>query len=134
MPLAARYKRFVLALAALCCVQPGATIAQEPEEETPEPRRSGLIPIPIFYYTPETSFAFGAAVQYYFRPAEADVTSRPSTLVPVFVYTTRNQVTAEFNSELWWDQEANHFFGFAVYSRFPDKFYGIGNDTSQDDE
>ena len=47
MPRAVRHKRFVLALAVLCCVPPGATFAQETEEEAPEPKRSGLIPIPV---------------------------------------------------------------------------------------
>lgn len=131
---AIRQKRFVLALAALCCMLPGNTLAQETEEEAPEAKRSGLIPIPVLYYTPETKLAFGVAAQYYFRPAGADSTARPSTLTPVFIYTTNGQVTAEFNSDLWWSREEYHFTGYAGYSKFPDKFYGIGNETSQDDE
>ncbi|UCC83977.1 MAG: BamA/TamA family outer membrane protein [Gemmatimonadota bacterium] len=134
MPHAVREKRFVLALAVLCCMPPGKTLAQEAEEEVPEPKRSGLIPIPVLYYTPETKLAFGVAAQYYFRPAGAGLEARPSTLTPVLVYTTNSQVTAEFYSDLWRNQDKYHFNGYAGYSKFPDKFYGIGNDTSQDDE
>ncbi|NIN72201.1 MAG: BamA/TamA family outer membrane protein [Gemmatimonadetes bacterium] len=134
MPEAVRQKRFVLALAVLCSVPPGQTLGQETEGEASEPKRSGLIPIPVLYYTPETKLAFGVAAQYYFRPADADATARPSTLTPVFIYTTNSQIVVLLNSDLWWRQEDYHFTGDVNYSRFPDKFYGIGNDTSQDDE
>ncbi len=127
-------KRLALALAALCCVPPGATLGQEAEEDASEPKLSGLIPIPVIYYTPETKLAFGVAAQYYYRPEGADLSARPSTLTPVFIYTTNGQILAEFHSDLWWSQEEYYFTGFAGYSKFPDKFYGIGNDTSQDDE
>lgn len=134
MLFAVRQKRFLLALAALCCVPHGVTLAQEAAEEDSEPKRSGLIPIPVLYYTPETKFAFGVAAQYYFRPADAGPTARPSTVTPVFIYTTNGQITAELNADLWWSQDGYHSTGYVGYSKFPDKFYGIGNDTSQDDE
>lgn len=134
MPDAVRRGHLVLALAVLCCMPPGRTLAQEAENEAPKANRSGLIPIPVLYYTPETKLAFGVAAQYYFRPARADSAARPSTLTPVFIYTTNSQITAEFNSDLWWRQEDYHFTGYIGYSKFPDKFYGIGNDTSQEDE
>jgi outer membrane protein assembly factor BamA len=131
---AVRQKRLALALAMLFWLPPGQTLGQETEGEASEPKRSGLVPIPVLYYTPETKLAFGIAAQYYFRPAGAGLEARPSTLTPVFIYTTNSQVVAEFYSDLWWSQEEYHFNGYAGYSKFPDRFYGIGNDTSQDDE
>ncbi|MGD2152281.1 MAG: BamA/TamA family outer membrane protein [Gemmatimonadales bacterium] len=134
MPHAVGLRRLILALAVLCCAPPRMTLAQQTEEEASAPKRSGLIPIPVLYYTPETKLAFGVAAQYYFRPAAADSTARPSTVTPVFVYTTNSQISAELYSDLWWGGDDYHFVGYAGYSKFPDKFYGIGNDTSQDDE
>ncbi|NIV73444.1 MAG: hypothetical protein GWN37_01010, partial [Gammaproteobacteria bacterium] len=67
--------------ATLCCVHPVALLGQqESDEPAREPKRSGLIPIPVLYYTPETKLAFGAAAQYYYRPAETDLSARPSTI------------------------------------------------------
>jgi outer membrane protein assembly factor BamA len=125
-------KFLVLAVALL--LAPPQLIGQELGEEESEPKRSGFIPIPVLYYTPETKLAFGVAAQYYHRPADAGLDSRPSTLVPVFIYTTNSQILAELYADLWWRQETYAFSGYASFSEFPDKFYGIGNDTWEDDE
>jgi hypothetical protein len=98
----AREFHFGYLLAVLCCLPQGASFAQETEEGGSEAKRSGLIPIPVLYFTPETKLAFGGAAQYYYRPARADSDARPSTLTPVFIYTTNSQMTAEFYSDLWW--------------------------------
>jgi outer membrane protein assembly factor BamA len=134
MPRAIPRQHFLLAFAALCCAPPGAVTAQQTEDEPPEAKRSGLIPIPVLYYTPETRLAFGVAAQYYYRPAGAEPTARPSTLTPVFIYTTNGQITAESHFDLWWGQEDFHFTGYAGYSKFPDRFYGVGNDNPLEDE
>ena len=125
---------FLYAVAVLCCLPQGTSLAQEAEDEDSDRKNSGLIPIPVLYYTPETKLAFGVAAQYYHRPAEAAPGSRPSTLTPVFIYTTNSQIVAEFYSDLWWSQADYHFTGYVSYSKFPDKFYGIGNATSEDAE
>ncbi|UCC73691.1 MAG: BamA/TamA family outer membrane protein [Gemmatimonadota bacterium] len=131
----ARALPLALSIVLLSSLPPGRLLAQEAEgEEEVEPKRSGLIPIPVLSYTPETKFAFGVAAQYYYRPEGADAGARPSTITPLFIYTTKKQIIAEFYSSLWWAQEEYHLTGNAGYTKFPDKFYGIGNDTSEDDE
>lgn len=98
-----------------------------------EPRRSGLVFIPVLYYTPETKTAAGAAVQFYFRRGD-EPDARPSTLLPVLVYTQNNQIFAALAAELYSPHETYRLMGFTGFSKFPDLFYGIGNDTPESAE
>ena len=123
----------LLLLVALLMV-PATLGGQEAQKEEANAKRSGLIPIPVLSYTPETKLAFGAAAQYYYRPASAAIDARPSTLTPLLVYTTEDQIVAALFADLWFRQETLNLAGYIGYSEFPDKFYGIGNDTSEDDE
>ncbi len=120
-----------LLLVAVACLQASA---QEPGDTTGAPKRNGLVFIPVLYYSPETKIAFGAALQYYFRESGSRADSRPSTLVPVLIYTQRNQIVALLAAETYWKDEAYRLDGYLGYSKFPDKFYGIGNDTPDEIE
>ncbi|UCF20102.1 MAG: BamA/TamA family outer membrane protein [Gemmatimonadota bacterium] len=110
------------------------TAAQEPGDSTGAQKRNGLVFIPVLYYSPETKTAFGAALQYYFRESGSADDSRPSNLVPVLIYTQRNQIIAFLAADTYWKDETYRFEGYVGYSKFPDKFYGIGNDTPDDNE
>ena len=106
----------------------------EADLDTVEQKRSGLIFLPILGYTPETKMAGGAAATFYFREKDAEKTCRPSTLMPVFIYTQKKQIVSELNADLYWRKETLHLTSSIGYMKFPNKFYGIGNDTSEDDE
>lgn len=90
--------------------------------------------IPVLYYTPETKTAFGVAAQYYHRERGSELSSRPSTIMPAFIYTQENQIIADISGEFYWKQETYRLDGEIGYSKYPDKFYGIGNDTPEDAE
>lgn len=123
--------------AALLFIHVGWLSAQTPEDTSAgvskEPRRSGLVFIPVLYYTPETKTAAGAAVQFYFRRGD-DPDARPSTLLPILVYTQKNQIFAALAAELYSRDETYRMIGFAGFSKFPDLYYGIGNDTPESAE
>ncbi len=130
-------RRHVHVLIALLSLMPFASLAAQEAQETEqeqERKLSGFVFLPVLYYTPETKLAVGAAVQYYFRPADAEADSRPSTIMPVFIYTARKQIVAGVFTELYWRQEEYRSEGYAGFSKFPDKFWGIGNDTPDENE
>ncbi|UCE20022.1 MAG: BamA/TamA family outer membrane protein [Gemmatimonadota bacterium] len=111
-----------------------ADFETQTEQDTVEQKRSGLIFLPILGYTPETKMAGGAAVTFYFRAKGTEKTCRPSTLMPIFIYTQKKQIVSELNADLYWKEETIHLTSNIGYMKFPDKFYGIGNHTSEDDE
>ncbi len=94
----------------------------------------GIIPIPFFAYTPETSFIYGVSGMVYFRVSETDRDFRPSTIQPVIAYSFRKQLTLMTNSDFWWNQNKNHIKNIIQYSDFPTRFWGTGNYTKEDDE
>ena len=118
----------LLGLFAFPC--PGKTTAPDSVEH----KRSGIIPLPILFYTPETKLAGGVAINYYFHASNSKITSRPSMLTPSIVYTQNKQFIIELPLDLYWRNGTYHLEGYMNYKKFPDKFYGIGNHTSEDDE
>ncbi|MCK4450271.1 MAG: hypothetical protein KAX26_06735 [Anaerolineae bacterium] len=46
------------------------------EQDTVEQKGSGVVYLPILFYTPETKLAGGALVNYYYRESGSEITSR----------------------------------------------------------
>ena len=107
---------------------------KEAGQDSVKQRRSGFIPIPILFYMPETKIGGGIAVNYYFHESDSKLTSRPSTIMPAITYTQKKQIISELSADLYWKDEIYHLNGYLCYKKFPDKFYGIGSNTSEDDE
>jgi outer membrane protein assembly factor BamA len=104
------------------------------EPDSLKQKRSGFIPIPILFYMPETGIGAGAAVNCYFREPGSRSDSKPSTIMPVIAYTQKKQMIGEISADLYWRDETYHLNSYLSYKKFPDKFYGIGNNTLEDDE
>jgi len=108
---------------------------QESSETGDEKQKTrGFVLLPILSYMPETKLAGGAFVNYYFREAGSDRDSRPSTIVPSLIYTQKKQISFEISTDLYWHNQAHNLKGYVSYSRFPDKYYGIGPDTPEENE
>jgi outer membrane protein assembly factor BamA len=91
----------------------------------------GFLPLPIFYYTPETGFAGGAAVLLFHRVDSLDREARPSTLLVDFIYTQKKQIIAEANPDVYLDKGRYRITGSITYIKYPQKFYGVGNNTPE---
>ena len=116
---------------ALLCFAAGTAAAQTSDEEAPV---NIFIPIPILFYTPETKFAFGAACSYIYRPAGGTLQDRPSSMSATAIMTTRSQAMAAFSINHYWDHERNNASASVLYRKFPDVFFGIGNNTATEGE
>lgn len=107
-----------------------------PMHDTISTEKSGFAVLPLFYYTPDTRFAFGAAGVYYFsikarRPDEKD--ARLSYIQFLADYTQNRQLDVWGLWNIFTRNEDYLIKGELRYRNFPDRFYGIGNATSRDD-
>lgn len=91
---------------------------------------SGFIFIPAFFYSPETKIAGGASVIYYYRSANSAPTVRPSTIQPTFIYTQKNQIITSVLTDLYWREETYRLNGAVSFKKYPDKFFGVGSETT----
>ena len=112
---------------------PHAIAEQQPGEiaDTTQGARVGILPLPIFYYTPETGIAGGGAMLVLLRPKAVDTAVRPSSIVLDLIYTEKRQIIAEIFSDLYLTRGTYHITGSVQYSRYPLKFFGIGSETSE---
>ncbi len=92
-------------------------------------KNNNLLVLPVLFFTPETKWAGGAAVNYFFRTGRNTAGSRPSTVMPSFIYTQKKQIMAEGFFDIYGQNQAWHMLGYVAYKKFPDLFYGIGHDT-----
>lgn len=92
-----------------------------------------LYVVPVLAYTPETRFIGGISAGRYYR-LDKHPDSRPSTTTPTFLYTANQQTIIWLPVDIYWQQDTMHAMGGLNYSNYPDKFFGIGNETSADDE
>ena len=131
--------RAVLAAASWWSVLPllwvlagGALAAEMPlagETETEEEHGSTLIPFPFVYYTPETETAFGATVGYYFRTSRDSTRDWPSSLAPIVIYTQKKQFITALGGDVYLEEGRYHLVAGISYLRFPNTFWGVGNDA-----
>ena len=99
--------------------------------------KAGFFFVPLLYYTPDTRFAYGAAGVYYFNTAknltENDHPTRLSYVRLLADYTQNKQFDVYSTWNVFTDQEKWLFKGDLRYRNFPDSYYGIGNDSKDED-
>ena len=54
--------------------------------------------------------------------------------MPVLIYTQNKQIISTVSVDHYWKDEAYHAYFQADYVDYPDKFFGIGNHTREEDE
>ncbi len=102
-------------------------------EQAVAPPRSGFVIAPVVYYTPETRLAWGLVGIHHFRLGRALQSSRLSHYRFNFVRTQNKQSIAQVDYEMYLAGGKFLIDGMAKYSYFPDRFYGIGNRTLEED-
>ncbi len=93
---------------------------------------TSITPFPFIFYTPETKLAGGGTVLVFMRGEDPD--ARPSVISPVFVYTAKKQTLAFLSGEFYMDEERWRVIAMGGYTKFPNTFWGIGNDAPDADE
>jgi hypothetical protein len=95
------------------------------------PSRTGWRILPVPSYAPETSLALTVGGLYYFGQPDGDSTSRLNQLFGGIQYTLRNQFVVSVLPEMYFNHENIRLFGQFEISRFPDFFYGIGDNLPE---
>ncbi|MFN3529275.1 MAG: BamA/TamA family outer membrane protein [Bacteroidia bacterium] len=98
-------------------------------------KKEGVAVMPLFYYTPDTRFALGAAGVYYFRAnstREGVPEPRLSYIQLLGDYTQNEQLDVWALWSVFTNNEDYLLRGELRFRNFPDRFYGVGNATNED--
>ncbi len=103
-----------------------------PLSDTVPTEKKGLFILPLLYYTPDTRWAYGGAGVYYFS-LEAKNANEQKTRMSYIQFLadyTQNKQTDVWSVWNIFTRNENYLVkGELRYRNFPDKFYGIGNNT-----
>jgi outer membrane protein assembly factor BamA len=100
--------------------------------------KEGIFVLPLLYYTPDTRWAAGAMTVYYFRygkdtSMEESNDTRLSYIKALADYTQNKQVDLWSSWNIFTHHESYLFKGELRFRNFPDRFYGVGNQTNKED-
>ena len=103
------------------------------QENADRPKRKmSWSAFPALASQPETGFQFGASGGFTWSdPDTTKAFSRPSSLTPFFLYTVRNQIISGLTLDYFFRDGKNLQINPRFFL-FPDRFFGIGNDTDPD--
>jgi hypothetical protein len=105
--------------------------AQTTETDTVRTSLSGIYPLPIVFYTPETGVAGGAAALYLYRDSTSP---RASAITADIIYTQKKQFIAEISGDQYFDEGRYRLVTDLFFQKYPNKFFGVGNNTSESNE
>lgn len=95
--------------------------------------KSRFIVLPALGYAQETGFEYGLVTLNSFQAGKDSIT-RGSTISGLISLTTKNQSFVNLKPDIWTNRNRYHIIGDVRYRYFPFNFYGIGNDTYEDDK
>ncbi len=90
--------------------------------------------LPSIYYTPETSLGLGGFVYTFFKINKYDTLCKQSISQSFLSYTLNKQFAIENDFQIWLKENKFYINGAIDYSRFPQYYYGIGNNTKEGDK
>ena len=93
-------------------------------------KRRKLFAFPAAIYSPETTLAFGGAANFYFKIGH-DTTVRTSYIQGLGLYTLRQQTVLGLESAIFFHNERFILKTKGSASYFPDRFWGLGNDSQE---
>ncbi len=85
--------------------------------------------LPTAFYTPETRLGIGLLAYSYFKVNNGDTLSRKSNTQSYISYTLNKQFAFENDYQIWLKNNFIYLTGMADFRKFPEYFFGIGNDT-----
>jgi len=91
-----------------------------------------VIGFPAVLYSPELTWAFGGAGNYYFKFSHKDSLIRTSFIQALGIVSLRGQLVLAFDGSIFFPKERFILRPHGSLSRFPDRFWGLGNDSKQD--
>ena len=90
--------------------------------------------LPSVFYSPETRLGIGGFVYAYFNTDKSKLINKKSNAQSYLSYTFNKQFSFENDYQIWLKSNKYYLTGALDYSRFPEFFYGISNDTKESDK
>jgi outer membrane protein assembly factor BamA len=101
--------------------------AQESKKDSLFSKR--ILYFPVIAKSIETSWSFGLAGSATFHLSKSDTTSRTSNLQSIVLYSLKQQFVAAVNGTEYFKNEKYILNEQISFSSFPDKFWGLGNNS-----
>lgn len=98
-----------------------------PPDTTASAKRHKILAIPVLSRAPETDWTFGGAGTWLFKTSHRDSFLRASNVQLIGIYTLRKQYVGQLDANIVFPGEKWYLKMHASLSRFPDRFWGIGN-------
>lgn len=118
-------KPYIVCIIFFCCAFHIKLQAQE--------KYRGFLPLPLFYYTPDTRFGFGGVGIYYWRTQNPDSSYTRTSFAQILTdYTQNRQLDIWSSWNIFSAEEKYRFKGDIRYRIFADRFYGIGNQSQRE--
>jgi len=95
-------------------------------------KKNGFLASPFVFFKPDTDLLFGGLGVYYFRLKTNDnfkQETRLSFVQTIFEYSLKDQMDIQLGANIFLPNESYIAKGFFRFKVFPDVFYGVGNDT-----
>jgi len=109
---------------------PSKIYSQKDTLENSTDKNLKILPLPLFWYTPETKFGFGVAAMFNFRFNKKDTAYRISTVQIGEAFTQEKQWINFSSFQLFPAKEKFYIYGEAGYYKYRYYFYDIGNENS----
>lgn len=93
--------------------------------------KNKLLIFPLAALSTETSWVFGFANAFVFKTSKKDKKLRTSTMPSGILYTLNKQILIGLGANIFLPKEKYVIRFENSFSKFPDKFWGIGNDTPE---
>lgn len=103
--------------------------AQKDSVQKSNDKNLKILPLPLFWYTPETKFGFGVAAMFNFRFNKKDTAYRISTIQIGEAFTQEKQWINFSSFQFFPAQEKFYIYGEAGYYKYRYYFYDIGNEN-----
>ncbi len=101
------------------------------DDSLPRGISSRILAFPFALRSPETSWGFGGAAAYFFKSKKDDELLRTSDVNIVGLYTLEKQTVIVLGSTIFFPGEKQIFRFQASYSNYPDKTWGLGNESPE---
>ncbi|UCH63405.1 MAG: BamA/TamA family outer membrane protein [Fidelibacterota bacterium] len=132
-------RKYALALIIVFMVIPGRGFANSADTSGVASADSGagsvgVAVFPIISYSLETRWVLGTMLYTNIIKPDTTERQRPSLFMPSVMYTQNKQLTLQLEFDHYWNRATRRIFGSVVLVKFPDRFYGIGNDLPDEYE
>ncbi|TAH13483.1 MAG: hypothetical protein EAZ14_05270 [Runella slithyformis] len=92
-------------------------------------KRAKILPFPVVFFTPETRFAFGAAVTATLRFKGDSAWAKPSQLTFGAVYTQNKQLLLYVPFQVFYKNNKYYAYGEVGYFRYNFFYFGVGQEN-----